>query len=319
MPLTRRQFTRLAAVSTLGLASGRLTPAAAPQPGGSATEDDLPIHLFSKHLQFLDYDDMARAAADLGLAGLDLTVRPGGHVEPEHVTRDLPRAVEAMRRHGLEPLMMVTAIGDADDPLNVRVLETAADLGLKYYRTAWYRFPPTGTWLENMQAIKARFDGLAALNRRLGLHGAYQNHAGHWVGAYLPDIAFLLDGTDPAFAGCQFDIRHATVEGGTAWPLGLRWVHTHIRTVAIKDFRWENRDGRPRLVNVPIGEGIVDFPAYFRELRKYRLRPHVSLHLEYDLGGAGHGKRTLSIAPKEVYAAIARDAERVRALWRASA
>ncbi|MBT5903398.1 MAG: sugar phosphate isomerase/epimerase, partial [Opitutaceae bacterium] len=55
------------------------------------------VHIFSKHLQFLDYEAMAKQAAVLGFDGVDLTVRPKGHVEPADATRDLPRAAKALR------------------------------------------------------------------------------------------------------------------------------------------------------------------------------------------------------------------------------
>src|SRR5205814_8116826 len=55
----------------------------------------LKIHIFSKHLQFLNYHDMAEAAAEMGFDGIDLTVRPSGHVLTERVETDMPKAVEA--------------------------------------------------------------------------------------------------------------------------------------------------------------------------------------------------------------------------------
>src|SRR3954466_14686708 len=73
----------------------------------------LKVNIFSKHLQFLDYTDMAEVAAQIGFDGIDLTVRPEGHVLPERVETDLPKAIEAMLKVGLTPLLMTTAIEDA--------------------------------------------------------------------------------------------------------------------------------------------------------------------------------------------------------------
>jgi sugar phosphate isomerase/epimerase len=315
--MNRREFTKIAAASSLGLAANKLNLFAA-EPQAKQTSD-LTVHLFSKHLQFLDYRDMAKAAAEMGFDGLDLTVRPRGHVEPEHVKRDLPKAVDAMRNEGLEPLMMASGINNPDDPVNVQVLETAARLGFKIYRLAYYRFGDAPTWKQSMDGKKVQFDALGRLNQALGLHGAYQNHSGTHLGAYLPDIAYLLEGADPRWLGCQYDIRHATVEGGTAWPLGLRWVQNHIQTIAIKDFRWERIDGRHRPIHVPLGTGVVDFVDYFRMLRSFGIQPELSLHLEYDLGGAEHGKREVSIPAKDVYAAMEADLAKLKELWQASA
>jgi hypothetical protein len=52
--------------------------------------------LFSKHLPELGWADLGRAVKDAGFDGVDLTVRPGGHVLPERAADDLPRLVEAL-------------------------------------------------------------------------------------------------------------------------------------------------------------------------------------------------------------------------------
>ena len=64
----------------------------------TSADQPLKIYIFSKHLQFLNYQDMAEAAAEMGFDGIDLTVRPKGHVLPERVETDLPKAVEAMKK-----------------------------------------------------------------------------------------------------------------------------------------------------------------------------------------------------------------------------
>jgi hypothetical protein len=57
----------------------------------------LQICVFSKHLQWTDVHEAAAIARDIGFDGIDLTVRPQGHVLPERVETDLPAAVEAVR------------------------------------------------------------------------------------------------------------------------------------------------------------------------------------------------------------------------------
>ena len=102
--MKRRDF-----ISQTTLASGALFVPATGIAGNlfssSNSTKNLEIHLFSKHLQFLNYKDMSEAAKEMGFDGVDLTVRPKGHVLPERVTEDLPRATEAMKHFGLVPKM----------------------------------------------------------------------------------------------------------------------------------------------------------------------------------------------------------------------
>src|SRR5688572_5303752 len=104
-------------------------------------DQPLKIHIFSKHLQFLNYADMAEAAAEMDFDGVDLTVRPKGHVLPERVETDLPKAVEAMKKMDFSPLLMTTAVDDANDITDRKVLGTAVKLGFKFYRMNYFSYP----------------------------------------------------------------------------------------------------------------------------------------------------------------------------------
>ena len=79
-----------------------------------------PLCVFSKHLQFLDYSSLARTCRELGLDGVDLTVRQGGHVHPERVDRELREAVTAMRAEGLEVPMITTTFKSGEMNIYVR-------------------------------------------------------------------------------------------------------------------------------------------------------------------------------------------------------
>ena len=288
----------------------------APSQRRAAPADDLEVHIFSKHLQFLDYPAMAEAAAELGFDGVDLTVRPGGHVEPERARDDLPRAVLAVRQNGLKAEMMTTAIDDASDSTSRIVLETAADLRIRYYRMNWYRHPEDGSLPQSLDAFRARAQDLAALNRELGIRGGYQNHAGNYVGASIWELWALIQDLDPDWLGCQYDIRHATIEGGLSWPQGLRLIRPYIHTIIAKDVRW-SRDGDDwRVEDVPLGQGMVDWERYFGLLAAKEIHVPLSLHLEYPIGGAEHGGRDASVDRKVAFEAMRRDLAAVRTYWR---
>lgn len=279
-------------------------------------KDDLEISVFSKHLQFLDYNDMASAAADIGFDGLDLTVRPKGHVLPSNVVDDLPLAAAAMKKYGINPGMMTTNVWDPTNLEQKTVLETASNLGFTHYRTNWLSYPEDRTISESQAIYGQQAKELEALNKKLGLIGCYQNHAGKHVGAPIWDLPPILQATNNENIGCQYDIRHAVVEGGASWELGLRLIKPFIKSICIKDFKWGRIDGKWKPVNTPLGEGMVDFNRYFSLLKKYQINVPISLHFEYDLGGAEHGATEITIDKKEVFAQMKKDLNFLKEAWR---
>jgi len=275
----------------------------------------LKIHIFSKHLQFLNYHDMAEAAAEMGFDGIDLTVRPNGHVLPERVETDMPKAVEAMRKVGLMPLLMTTSVQDADNMTDKQVLKTAVKLGIQYYRMNWFAYPEEKSIPESLQYFQQKIKDLSYLNKELGLIGCYQNHAGTGVGSSIWELWELLREADKKYMGLQYDIRHAVVEGGMSWQNGLRLVQPQIKTIAIKDFMWEKKNGIWDTVNTPVGEGMLDFKTYFKLLKQYQVSVPVTLHLEYPIGGAESGAAQISCDKEIVFDAMKKDLQKVHDLW----
>ena len=106
------------------------------------------------------------------------------------------------------------------------------------------------------------------------------------------------------------------VEGLYSWENALRLIQKSIKSIVIKDFKYANINGVWAPVYTPIGEGMVDFKKYFGLLKSYQIKVPVSLHLEYDLGGAEHGKREISVQPEFVYNAMKRDLEKIQQLWK---
>ena len=312
--LSRRNFLEKTALASTAAVIGM--PAISTAANVLNEEKGLHISVFSKHLQFLNYQETAEAAAEIGFNGIDWAVRPKGHVLPENVEEDLPLAIEALKKVGMEPLLMTSGISSVEDKHTEKVLRKASEMGIKLYRMSYYRFDEAKSIPQDMKLIKQKVESLALLNSKLNIQGAFQNHAGSYVGASIWEIWELIKDTDPDFMGCQYDIRHATAEGGMSWPTGLRLIEPRINSIVLKDYKWSIVDGKWKLLNVPIGEGMVDFDAYFKLLKKYKINVPVSMHYEYDLGGAEHGDGKISIPPKTIFQTMRKDLDKVRALWK---
>ncbi len=279
------------------------------------TNNDLKVFLFSKHLQFLDYKNMSEVAREMGFDGLDLTVRPKGHVLPERVTEDLPKATQAMQAYGLLPQMISTNVIQANDPVDLKVLETASQLGYKHYRTDWIRYSDSTPLLDTVNTARTQFAALEELNKKLNISACYQNHSGHFFGSAIWDLHQTLDGLSPKYIGSQYDIMHASVEGGKNWEIGFRLIKPYINTIVVKDFKWGKENGVWKPVFTPLGEGMIDFKNYFSLLKKNRINVPLSIHVEYDLGGAEKG-RIPSMDHQEVIKKIKKDLTFVRNTWK---
>ena len=309
--MTRREFLASScAAALLG---------AAPRIAAGSVGVNRKVHLFSKHLQWLGYEAMAETAAQLGFDGIDLTVRPGGHVLPERVSHDLPRAVSAIRNAGLTADRITTALVDPDDPVTDTVLGVAAEQGIGICRLGWLKYDRERPLPPQIDAYRAQMERLAQLLERHGIHGAYQNHAGTGVGSPVWDAWLLLRDLDPRWLGIRYDIRHAVAEGSQSWELGLQLLAPHIRSLDIKDFRWlEKAPGDWTVESVPLGQGAVPFDDYFRLLAQWQVKGDATLHLEYPLGGAEKGKTRLESSPETVLAAMRRDLAFLRSGLRAA-
>ena len=265
------------------------------------------ICVFSKHLQFLDYDEMAETAAEIGFDGVDLAVRPGGHVLPENVEKDLPRAVNAVEKAGLKVPMMTTAITNASDFETQATLGSASNKDIKIYRMGYLKYDFEQGIEKTLDNLRSVIDKLEKINEFFSIVGDYQNHDGVNIGAPIWDLWTLLKNHDPEWIGCQYDIRHNTVEGGHSWPVDLQLISPYIHSIVIKDFKWGVVDGKWRVINTPVGEGMVDFPRFFDMIKNMNIGGPITMHFEYPMTEKPIEDMDPAIARKQVMAAMKKD------------
>ncbi|MCS7315501.1 MAG: sugar phosphate isomerase/epimerase family protein [Bryobacterales bacterium] len=272
---------------------------------------------FSKHFQWTSgIPEMAEILLTLGYEGVDLTVRPGGHVEPERVEEDLPRTVEMIRKAGLKLPMVTTRIVDARSPGVEPILKTCRALGIPLYRCDNFTYDfnrPLPTQLED---FRARLRELAALNRQYGVCAIYHTHSGPGrVGASMWDLYLLLKDFDTQALAINYDIGHATVEGGYGgWIHSARLLLPMTRGVAVKDFLWRKNDKGAWVPGWrPLGEGMVNFREFFAMLRQSGFAGPIQLHMEYpELGGAARGDRSVDIPRPKLLELMRRDVETLK-------
>jgi sugar phosphate isomerase/epimerase len=305
-------MTRRTALSVL---AGAPAAAAAPAPPAA-----IPVCMFTKHLQWTSLAEAAPLAAELGFDGLDITVRPGGHIAPERVEEELPRALEHARRAGIGIPMITSGIVDTATPHAERVVRTCAGLGIRRYRWGGFRYRESAPLPAQLAEFELRVRDLAALNRQYGVCAMYHTHSGRdQVGASFWDLYLLLKPFSPDEVAANFDIGHATVEGGLGgWLHSARLLLPYARGISVKDVRWrkaENGAWQPDWC--ALGQGMVRLPEFFKLVKQSGFAGPLQLHYEYpELGGAASGQRKSTVPREELLRIFRRDLTLLRSLLR---
>lgn len=299
----KRDFLKLATCAAVTSAFAKNLPAL-PLLSEAAAETGFKgqVVFFSKHLPHLAYEQLARTVKTLGFAGVDLTVRPGGHVLPERAAEDLPKAAAAIRAAGLSLPMITTGLLSAADPSAKPIVSMAGRLGIPFIKPGYWKYQFTDVRRE-LAKFAADFRGLAELAQQSGVQFGFHNHA-DYLGGPLLDVVSTIDALDAKGAGYYFDVRHAVVEGGGAgWKIAFNLIAPRLKMIAVKDFYWEKTPKGWRVINCPLGAGMVDWQAYFKLLRQANFAGPISLHLEYEIGGATKAaveENTLAAAQRDL-------------------
>ena len=286
-------------------------------PNGSlaASREPGKVCVFSKHLQWLDWQGLAETAAAIGFDGVDLTVRKGGHVEPERAIEDLPRAVEYIRKAGLTVPMVTAGIVDVRTPHAEQIMRAMKSAQITRYRWGGFRYDDNQSIPSKLEELKREAGRLADLNRKYDLCAMYHTHSGLEVGASIWDLWLLLKDLDNSLVSVNLDLAHATIEGGLGgYVNNTRLVAEITRGIAVKDFSWrKNEKGEWRPIWCPLGEGMVNFKRFFSILKAAGFSGPIQVHFEYPLGGAENGGRNLSVDRKVIIEAMRRDLKTLRA------
>jgi len=247
---------------------------------------------FTESFQSWSIPEVCRRFREIGLDGLDLTVRPGGHIAPEDAPRRLPEAARAARGEGLEVMMLSTAIVDAD-AVSTALLEAAAAEGIGRVKLGYYRYQEFGTLRAQIDAIRRRLEPVIALAARCGVLPCVHIHSGDCIPSGGAAAYLLLKDFAPQSIGAYVDPMHLTIEGGgDGWRQGLDLLRPWLAMSSLKNFRWQPaaRDDRGQarweVRKTPLADGQAPIPAYLAALDALGFAGFFTLHSEYVDGGS---------------------------------
>lgn len=286
--LDRREFLRVslaAAGSAAHLVSASALAAAAAQSGESTQTPK--VGAFTKSFQDRSIPEVCRIFREIGLDGLDLTVRPGGHIEPKNVAAELPRAVGAAKDAGTEILFLTTAVTEADAEAE-RLLAAAAEVGIGKIKLGYYRYTEFGALSRQMKEVRRKVARLIKLAGRFGVLPMIHVHSGRFIPSHGTQLYQLIEDFPPEQIGAYVDPLHMTLEGGRdGWRQGLDLLAPWIAACSVKNFDWvkDKRDEHGQQLwrrrTVPIADGICPLPEFIATLKKTGFGGPYSLHSEY--------------------------------------
>ncbi|PSR57041.1 sugar phosphate isomerase/epimerase [Adhaeribacter arboris] len=149
----------------------------------------------------------------------------------------------------------VYIVGDSTVASWQKQFEIAKQLGATFVTAE----PPINMW--------DSVDSLAgAYNLKVALHEHWKGVSRYWH----PDSVLAAIKDHPNFGACA-DLGHWPKSGIN--PLeAVRKLNGHIIGVHLKDIAAFND---PKLKDVPVGTGVVDFPAVFQELKKQQFKGYI--------------------------------------------
>jgi L-ribulose-5-phosphate 3-epimerase len=282
MGITRRQLLS-------GVAAASLAAAQDPQPGGQFRRQNgpkprsaPPICLFSDQLDpSIGYDELGGIIKMLGFDGCDLSVQPGGHIAPEHADLDFMRAVESMTGSGVDVYMISTTFTSPMDQTLRLAMQWGGEMGVPCFRPGHWKYTSAETDARLVE-VQRDIAGLAAVARATGISVGLHNATPDCVGGALWDTNLLIRGIDARFVGYDFDTGYAVAQGGPeAFRTLVPMVLPRLKMVAARDCYWNKEGSDWKLVQCPLGEGMVDWTKLFAALSKARFTGPISVQIGY--------------------------------------
>ena len=93
------------------------------------------ICVYSQILRKVAYDELGLMLRDTGVDGVNLTVFPGGHVNPANAGLDMFRSVEAITGVGLDVPIISTQYVNLTDATIRTVLGVCSEMGVPLFRS----------------------------------------------------------------------------------------------------------------------------------------------------------------------------------------
>jgi hypothetical protein len=288
--------------------------------------------LWSRHLQWVSTQAqtvsdpygvgvlVGQYALESGYSAVGLTVRDGGHVQPENTATHLPGMLRGIRSTGcICDHIGATDINPPVDPEDIswitsqrvyEVLSVAAANGIKRYRCGNRGFPSNifgDAMHAQLEGLRTNHQRLAEINEQYGLNALY--HTQTSIGVTVWEFVRVLQGPmprretgnsrhvrwigsppiSPFLVGLNFAIGHVGREMPIAgWQTALRYAMPYVRGLALHGPQINRNASTGQLQNtvVPAAQSHINFTTMFSLLRQGGYNGAAEAQIEHSIVGA---------------------------------
>lgn len=195
-----------------------------------------PLAVFVKPWKTLSLPELGKKMQGLGVAWIELPVRPGFVCQPESIEQDLPHAARVLEEYGVRILNVAADLPLDDERLYAACAAAGVDLNRVMFRCRDRNY-----WEAEDEARRA-LDAALPFCERYGVRIGVQNHAGAFVGVHEFGLYHLLKGYDRRYVGAIWDAAHNALEGMEP-EMALDVVGDMLMITNLKNGYWRRTSG----------------------------------------------------------------------------
>jgi L-ribulose-5-phosphate 3-epimerase len=162
-----------------------------------------------------------------------------------------------------------------------KIMWWASEMGVPIFRPGHWKIQD-GNVAASAMTAQREISWLAQLGGNVKLAVAIHNSTADLVGSNVADLNALIRPFGPLI-GFDFDIGYATAMSDAAGGLAaLQIALPRLKMATVRDVMWtKDADGARKLIQCPIGEGLVDWPKFFGALAHANFTGPITLQVEY--------------------------------------
>lgn len=254
---------------------------AQPKPAGKKKIPTLCV--LSKALTGVWYAEIGEIVKQLGFDGVDITMMPGGLVEPSEAPVDEVRALESVHGAGLEAPIVTTGLLSPGEPWCRTLLALAGRTGVGLFKAGFNK-------MNGSVRIRRDSFGLSYVGSEyeIALNIVAGSGAPRSALCSLADARKLIEGLDPHWSGLALHSEcFAAAGGGGDGGVGeaeLAEALPQVKSVVVADYAIHTLGPGSVKEWKPLGQGSVDFGRMFRTLARAGFTGPITVEREYKTG-----------------------------------